>query len=62
MLQVEFLKGCVDRTRAKASVALESLTQFSETYAEYDPFLTTPHPSNPWITDDVAFWQLNSTL
>ncbi|XP_065202227.1 regulator of G-protein signaling 7 isoform X2 [Planococcus citri] len=60
--EIEFLKNCVDRTRTKVSVALESLLQFSETFAEYDPMITSPHPSNPWVTDDVTFWQLNSSL
>lgn len=60
-IQVEFLKSCVERTRAKVSVALESLIQFSETYHEYDPMVTAPNPSNPWISDDSTFWQLNSS-
>lgn len=27
---------------------------------EYDPFLTTPEPSNPWTSDDPSFWDLEA--
>lgn len=27
---------------------------------EYDPFLTPPDPSNPWITDDATVWELEA--
>lgn len=27
---------------------------------EYDPFLTPPDPSNPWITDDTTLWELEA--
>ena len=26
-------------------------------YAEFDPFLTNPEPSNPWISDNLEFWE-----
>uniref|UniRef100_A0A9J7WV40 Regulator of G protein signaling 7b n=1 Tax=Cyprinus carpio carpio TaxID=630221 RepID=A0A9J7WV40_CYPCA len=29
-------------------------------YLEYDPFFTTPEPSNPWISDDVTSWELEA--
>uniref|UniRef100_A0A8C1ZXA2 Regulator of G protein signaling 7b n=1 Tax=Cyprinus carpio TaxID=7962 RepID=A0A8C1ZXA2_CYPCA len=29
-------------------------------YIEYDPFFTTPEPSNPWISDDVTSWELEA--
>jgi len=29
---------------------------------KYDPMFAQPQPSNPWITDDHTFWQLNSPL
>ncbi|XKL68419.1 hypothetical protein PGB90_003910 [Kerria lacca] len=60
--ELEFLKSCIDRTRTKVSVALESLVQFFDTYAEYDSMLIAPYPSNPWVTEDITFWQLNCSL
>lgn len=27
---------------------------------EYDPFLTPPDPSNPWISDDTTLWELEA--
>ncbi|VVC92648.1 unnamed protein product [Leptidea sinapis] len=60
--EIEQLKACLDRTRVKTSVALEALLAYSETYTPYDPWLTPPQPSNPWLSDDTIFWQINSPL
>lgn len=62
ILQVELLRNCIGRTRVKTSVALDGLVSFGETYHEYDPLLTGAQPSNPWVTDDHAFWTFNSPL
>lgn len=61
-LQVVFLLSYLDRTRVKASVALDSLLQYVNTYLEHDPFLTPVQPSNPWHSDDPTFWQINSIV
>ncbi|KYN41367.1 Regulator of G-protein signaling 7 [Trachymyrmex septentrionalis] len=50
------------RTRIKVSTAIENLKSYFETYVEYDPMFVQPQPSNPWITDDHTFWQLNNSL
>lgn len=34
-----------------------SLLAYTEQYVEYDPFLTPPDPSNPWLSDDTSFWE-----
>ncbi|XP_076243483.1 uncharacterized protein LOC143184849 isoform X2 [Calliopsis andreniformis] len=60
--EVGLLKNSLIRTRIKVSVAIESLKSYFETYLEYDPMLIQPQPSNPWITDDQTFWQLNNSL
>ncbi|XP_071450480.1 regulator of G-protein signaling 7 [Hetaerina americana] len=60
--EVAFLQVGLNRTRMKASQALESLASRVETYAEYDPFLTPPQPSNPWLSDDVQYWTLNAPV
>ncbi|EDV99856.1 GH12547 [Drosophila grimshawi] len=60
--EVEFLSKSLNRTRMKMSQACESLVCYSETFNEYDFFLQPALPSNPWVTEDIAFWQLNSTF
>ncbi|XP_046398167.1 uncharacterized protein LOC124164972 [Ischnura elegans] len=60
--EVAFLQVGLNRTRMKVSQALESLASRVETYAEYDPFLTPPQPSNPWLSDDVQYWTLNAPV
>ncbi|XP_011503766.1 PREDICTED: uncharacterized protein LOC105366873 [Ceratosolen solmsi marchali] len=60
--EVDLLRNNITRTRIKASVAIENLQTHFDTYIEYDPMMTQPQPSNPWITDDQTFWQLNSSL
>lgn len=37
-----------------------SLLGYTEQYLEYDPFLTPPDPSNPWISDDTTLWELEA--
>ncbi|OAD59352.1 Regulator of G-protein signaling 7 [Eufriesea mexicana] len=60
--EVALLKNSLTRTRIKVSAAIENLKSYFETYVEYDPMFVQPQPSNPWITDDQTFWQLNSPL
>lgn len=60
--QVELLRNSLTRTRIKVSVSIENLKTHFKTYMEYDPMIVPPQPSNPWITDDHIFWQLNSPL
>ncbi|ETN60970.1 hypothetical protein AND_007390 [Anopheles darlingi] len=57
--EVDILKASLGRNRVKMSQACESLAAYYETFSEYDPMMQPPLPSNPWVTEDVAFWQLN---
>ncbi|GLV35945.1 uncharacterized protein CBL_09837 [Carabus blaptoides fortunei] len=60
--EVDLLKNSLSRTRIKVSQALESMVQYVETYAEYDPLITGTQPSNPWVSEDLTYWQLNNPL
>ncbi|CAH2241245.1 jg3308 [Pararge aegeria aegeria] len=60
--EIEHLKASLDRTRVKTSIALEALMAYSETFAAYDSMLTPPLPSNPWISEDPIYWQINSPV
>lgn len=44
----------------KVSKVADSLMSYTEQFAEYDPFVSTTEPSNPWISDDTAFWDLEA--
>ncbi|VDN52558.1 unnamed protein product [Dracunculus medinensis] len=44
----------------KALKASETMVCWCEQFYDYDPFLTTPQPSNPWISDDITLWVLNT--
>ncbi|XP_050501457.1 regulator of G-protein signaling 9 isoform X1 [Diabrotica virgifera virgifera] len=60
--EVELLKKSLSKTRVKVSQALESMVQHVEIYMEYDPLITPTQPSNPWVSEDLTYWQLNSPL
>ncbi|PAV85653.1 hypothetical protein WR25_08259 [Diploscapter pachys] len=44
----------------KALKASDTMVSWVEQRSDYDPFLTQPHPSNPWLTDDTTLWTLNT--
>uniref|UniRef100_A0A182W5A9 Uncharacterized protein n=1 Tax=Anopheles minimus TaxID=112268 RepID=A0A182W5A9_9DIPT len=60
--EVDILKASLGRNRVKMSQACESLVVYYETFSEYDPMMQPPLPSNPWVTEDVSFWQLNNPV
>uniref|UniRef100_A0AAY4EQG1 Regulator of G-protein signaling 7 n=1 Tax=Denticeps clupeoides TaxID=299321 RepID=A0AAY4EQG1_9TELE len=43
-------------------IKLSFLLGYTEQYADYDPFLTIPEPSNPWVSDDTTFWELEASM
>ncbi|XP_017474605.1 PREDICTED: uncharacterized protein LOC108365155 isoform X1 [Rhagoletis zephyria] len=60
--EVDYLRKSLNRTRMKMSQACESLVAYSETFAEFDFFFQPVLPSNPWVTEDTTFWQLNNSF
>ncbi|XP_052872881.1 uncharacterized protein LOC128278237 [Anopheles cruzii] len=60
--ELDILRASLGRNRVKMSQACESLVAYYETFAEYDPMMQPPLPSNPWVTEDVSFWQLNGPV
>ncbi|CAG0900888.1 unnamed protein product, partial [Cyprideis torosa] len=54
--EISLLKRKLDRINFKVSKAAESFIAYFAQYREYDPFVTTPEPSNPWISDNVDLW------
>uniref|UniRef100_A0A6Q2Y418 Regulator of G protein signaling 6 n=1 Tax=Esox lucius TaxID=8010 RepID=A0A6Q2Y418_ESOLU len=59
--QIVFLNTQLDRHCMKMSKVAESLMSYTEQYQEYDPFVVSPEPSNPWTTDDTSFWELEAS-
>uniref|UniRef100_A0A8C1UP24 Regulator of G protein signaling 6 n=1 Tax=Cyprinus carpio TaxID=7962 RepID=A0A8C1UP24_CYPCA len=56
--EILFLNTQLDRHCMKMSKVAETLMIYTEQYLDYDPFVTLPDPANPWISDDVTFWEL----
>uniref|UniRef100_A0A7N6ASY8 Regulator of G protein signaling 6 n=1 Tax=Anabas testudineus TaxID=64144 RepID=A0A7N6ASY8_ANATE len=59
--EILFLNTQLDRHCMKMSKVAESLISYTEQYMEYDPFLISPEPSNPWTSDDPSFWDLEAS-
>ncbi|CAH2307784.1 regulator of G- signaling 11 isoform X1 [Pelobates cultripes] len=60
--ELEYLNKAMARTRVKSSICLEGFLKFSEQYLAHDPVMSGCLPSNPWITDDVMYWTMNSLM
>ncbi|XP_075025538.1 regulator of G-protein signaling 9 isoform X1 [Calonectris borealis] len=60
--EIMYYQQAVMKSRVKSSVSLGGLVKYSEQFLSNDPILTGCLPSNPWITDDPEFWDLNAKL
>ena len=60
LLQITFLNIQLDRHCLKVSKVADSLVGYTEQFQEYDPFVSLTEPSNPWISDDSSFWDLEA--
>lgn len=60
LLQITFLNMQLDRHCMKVSKVADSLMSYTEQFIEYDPFVSATEPSNPWISDDTSFWDLEA--
>ncbi|XP_031436231.1 regulator of G-protein signaling 6-like isoform X2 [Clupea harengus] len=58
--EISFLNTQLDRHCMKMSKVAESLIGYTEQFMEYDPFVTPTEPSNPWISDDTTFWDIEA--
>lgn len=59
--EILFLNTQLDRHCMKMSKVAETLMSYTEQYLDYDPFVAVPEPSNPWISDDATFWELEAS-
>ncbi|GLD72363.1 regulator of G-protein signaling 6-like protein [Lates japonicus] len=58
--EITFLNIQLDRHCMKVSKVADSLMGYTEQFMEYDPFVSATEPSNPWISDDTTFWDLEA--
>ncbi|KAL4648118.1 regulator of G-protein signaling 9 isoform X1 [Arapaima gigas] len=54
-----FTQQSIMRSRVKSSVSIGAIVKYMTTYKNHDPFLVPCLPSNPWLTDDTTYWELN---
>ncbi|KAM6968623.1 LOW QUALITY PROTEIN: regulator of G-protein signaling 6-like [Tautogolabrus adspersus] len=59
--EITFLNSQLDRHCMKVSKVADSLMGYTEQFIEYDPFVSTTEASNPWISDDTSFWDLEAS-
>ncbi|XP_054889785.1 regulator of G-protein signaling 11 [Poeciliopsis prolifica] len=60
--EIETSRRALGRNRVKSSVCLEGFVKYSEQYQNHDPIMQGCLPSNPWISDDIAYWASNSEM
>ncbi|XP_066560695.1 regulator of G-protein signaling 9a isoform X1 [Amia ocellicauda] len=60
--EIIFNQQSLMRSRVKSSVSIGGIVKYTEQYKNHDPFMAGCLPSNPWITDDTMFWELNMPL
>lgn len=56
--ELEMLKVRLERRigGVKMSKVTQSYLSYFNQWAEYDPFIAQPIPSNPWISDSTELW------
>ncbi|NXS96458.1 RGS9 protein, partial [Jacana jacana] len=60
--EIMYYQQAIMKSRVKSSVSLGGLVKYSEQFLSNDPVLSGCLPSNPWVTDDPEFWDLNAKL
>jgi len=60
--ELEFLKQYLKISRVKTGQVAESLLDYTDTFVDYDPLLLGVGPSNPWMSDDLTFWDINKPI
>uniref|UniRef100_A0A0D9RKM9 Regulator of G protein signaling 11 n=1 Tax=Chlorocebus sabaeus TaxID=60711 RepID=A0A0D9RKM9_CHLSB len=58
--EIEYCRRALGRTRVKSSVCLEAHLSFCGQRGPHDPLVSGCLPSNPWISDDDAYWVMNA--
>uniref|UniRef100_A0A8C6BZE6 RGS domain-containing protein n=1 Tax=Monodon monoceros TaxID=40151 RepID=A0A8C6BZE6_MONMO len=57
-----YYRQALMRSTVKSSVSLGGIVKYSEQFSSNDAIMSGCLPSNPWVTDDTQFWDLNAKL
>ncbi|XP_055983902.1 regulator of G-protein signaling 9 [Sorex fumeus] len=60
--EIMYYQQALMRSTVKSSVSLGGIVRYSEQFSSNDAIMSGCLPSNPWITDDTQFWDLNAKL
>ncbi|XP_053148220.1 regulator of G-protein signaling 9 isoform X2 [Hemicordylus capensis] len=60
--EIMYYQQAIMKTTVKSSVSLGGIVKYSEQFRSNDPIISGCLPSNPWLSDDVDFWELNAKL
>ncbi|KAF7223132.1 regulator of G-protein signaling 11, partial [Nothobranchius furzeri] len=60
--EIEASRRALGRNRVKSSICLEGFVKYCEQYQDHDPIMLGCLPSNPWISDDSAYWTINTEI
>ncbi|XP_057357628.1 regulator of G-protein signaling 9 isoform X2 [Manis pentadactyla] len=60
--EIMYYQQALLRSTVKSSVSLGGIVKYSEQFLSNDAIMSGCLPSNPWITDDTQFWDLNAKL
>ncbi|XP_074827253.1 regulator of G-protein signaling 9 isoform X3 [Natator depressus] len=60
--EIMYYQQVLMKSTVKSSVSLGGLVKYCEQFLSNDPIMSGCLPSNPWITDDSEFWELNAKL
>lgn len=60
--ETDYLKHYLDISRVRTNVVAEGLLEYTDTFVDWDPLLLGVGPSNPWMTDDQTYWEINKPI
>ncbi|XP_060146365.1 regulator of G-protein signaling 9 isoform X2 [Globicephala melas] len=60
--EIMYYRQALLRSTVKSSVSLGGIVKYSEQFSSNDAIMSGCLPSNPWVTDDTQFWDLNAKL
>ncbi|XP_061030671.1 regulator of G-protein signaling 9 [Eubalaena glacialis] len=60
--EIMYYRQALMRSTVKSSVSLGGIVKYSELFSSNDAIMSGCLPSNPWVTDDTQFWDLNAKL
>ncbi|XP_006833663.1 PREDICTED: regulator of G-protein signaling 9 [Chrysochloris asiatica] len=60
--EIMYYQQALMRSTVKSSVSLGGIVKYSEQFSSNDAIMSGCLPSNPWITDNTQFWDLNAKL